>query len=270
MIKMIVTDLDGTLLNEKSKVSRYTRKQLKRYKDEGSIITIATGRIYSMAVDALKNLKYVDYIITDNGACVYDIKEKKYIYSNYISRDIVKNIYNMFNDRFKYINFCDKNYVFKYTEEKCDNFKRLKLINSYKKLESKAKDITHITIKTKVNDEIFDVAKEIRENYPTLEPIIMQDSFENDKWLDISVKNCNKFNTINWLINRKNIKSDEIIVFGDGLNDIDMVANFPNGVAMNNALDEVKMNTKYITKYSNKQNGVVLFLEDYFKKNLKN
>ena len=80
----------------------------------------------------------------------------------------------------------------------------------------------------------------------------------------------NKFNTINWLINRKNIKSDEIIVFGDGLNDIDMVANFPNGVAMNNALDEVKMNTKYITEYSNKQNGVVLFLEDYFKKNLKN
>ena len=181
MIKMIVTDLDGTLLNEKSKVSRYTRKQLKRYKDEGIIITIATGRIYSMAVDALKNLKYVDYIITDNGACVYDIKGKKYIYSNYISRDIVKNIYDMFNDRIKYINFCDKNYVFKYIEEKCDNFKRLKLINSYKKLESKAKDITHITIKTKVNEEIFDVVKEIRENYPTLEPIIMQDSFENDK-----------------------------------------------------------------------------------------
>ena len=49
-----------------------------------------------------------------------------------------------------------------------------------------------------------------------------------------------------------------------------MVANFPNGVAMNNALDEVKKNTKYITEYSNKQNGVVLFLEDYFKKNLKN
>ena len=86
MIKMIVTDLDGTLLNEKSKVSRYTRKQLKRYKDEGIIITIATGRIYSMAVDALKNLKYVDYIITDNGACVYDIKEKKYIFTNYIRR----------------------------------------------------------------------------------------------------------------------------------------------------------------------------------------
>lgn len=181
MIKMIVTDLDGTLLNEKSKVSRYTRKQLKKYKDEGIIITIATGRIYSMAIDSLKSIKYIDYIITDNGACVFDVKENKYIYSNYINRDIVKNIYNMFNERFKYINFCDKNYVFKYTKEKCDNFKRLKLINFYKELDSKSKNITHITIKTKVNDEIFDVAKEIRENYPTLEPIIMQDSFVNDK-----------------------------------------------------------------------------------------
>ena len=105
MIKMIVTDLDGTLLNEKSKVSRYTRKQLKKYKDEGIIITIATGRIYKMAIDSLKSIKYIDYIITDNGACVFDVKENKYIYFNYINRDIVKNIYNMFNERFKYINF---------------------------------------------------------------------------------------------------------------------------------------------------------------------
>lgn len=265
MIKMIVTDLDGTLLNEKSKVSRYTRKQLKRYKDEGIIITIATGRIYSMAVDALKNLKYVDYIITDNGACVYDIKEKKYIYTNYISRDIVKNIYNMFNERIKYINFCDKKYVFKYTEEKLNLPRRFKIINSYKKIDSKAKDITHITIATKINDEIFDVDKMIKENYPTLEPVIMQDSFANDKWLDIQVKNCNKLNTINWLINKENIKNDEIMVFGDGLNDIEMVAGFPNGVAMKNALDEVKKNAKYVTEYSNDQNGVALFLEEYFK-----
>ena len=270
MIKMIVTDLDGTLLNKKGKVSRYTRKQLKKYKDKGLIITIATGRIYSMAVVALKSIKYVDYIITDNGACVYDINLKKYIYSNYISRNIVKNIYNMFNESIKYINFCDKNYVFKYTEEKLNLPRRFKVINSYKKIDSKAKDITHITIGTKINDEIFDVAKEIKENYPTLEPVIMQDSFENDKCLDIQVKNCTKLNTINWLINKKRIRNDEIMVFGDGLNDIEMVAGFPNGVATNNALDEVKKNAKYITKYSNTQNGVVLFLEDYFKKNLKN
>lgn len=269
MIKMIVTDLDGTLLNEKGIVSRFTRKQLKKYKDKGLIITIATGRIYSMAVDALKSIKYVDYIITDNGACVYDIKEKKYIYSNYIGRDIVKNIYNMFNERIKYINFCDKNYVFKYTEEKINLPRRFKIINSYKKIDSKAKDITHITIAAKINDEIFDVDKMIKENYPTLEPVIMQDSFANDKWLDIQVKNCNKLNTIKWLTNKKSIEKDEIIVFGDGLNDIEMVAAFPNGVAMNNALDEVKKNAKYITEYSNNQNGVALFLEEYFKKNLK-
>ena len=270
MIKMIVTDLDGTLLNDKGIVSRYTRKQLKKYKDEGLIIVIATGRIYSMAIDALKSIKYVDYIITDNGACVFDIKTKKYIYFNFISRDIVKDIFDMFNNHFKYINFCDKNYVFKYTEENLNLSKRFKIITSYEELNTKAKDITHITIKMKVNDEIFNIEKDIKETYSSLEPIIMQDSFAEDKWLDISIKNCNKLNTINWLINREKIKKDEIMTFGDGLNDIDMVANFPNGVAMNNALDEVKKNAKYITKYSNDQNGVALFLEQHFKKNLKN
>ena len=59
------------------------------------------------------------------------------------------------------------------------------------------------------------------------------------------------------------ILNENIIAFGDGLNDVDMLKKCGVGVAMKNALPEVKEQADYITSRTNNENGVVEFLKEY-------
>ena len=79
---MIVLDLDGTLLNNKGKVSGRSRKYLKRLKNMGYIIVIATGRIYESINCAIDGFDFVNYVITDTGATCYDVCNDNTIFNN--------------------------------------------------------------------------------------------------------------------------------------------------------------------------------------------
>ena len=91
----------------------------------------------------------------------------------------------------------------------------------------------------------------------------MQDSFKDVKWLEVSQKGVEKYNGISKIAQIENIENKNIIAFGDGLNDIDMLKKCGVGVAMKNALPEVKDVSKYIAKKTNIENGIVEFLKEY-------
>ena len=95
--------------------------------------------------------------------------------------------------------------------------------------------------------------------------IIMQHSFSNKKWIEIFPKECSKYNSIKLLSEYLNISNDDVIAFGDGLNDIEMIKNCGCGVALNNALDEVKKESDDITEYDNDNDGVVNYLMNKIK-----
>ena len=92
----------------------------------------------------------------------------------------------------------------------------------------------------------------------------MQDSFSDKKWVEIFNKKVDKYNAIREIAEKENIEPQDIISFGDGLNDIEMIKRSGVGVAMGNALPEVKENAKFIT-LSNDEDGIKYFLEDYFR-----
>lgn len=71
--------------------------------------------------------------------------------------------------------------------------------------------------------------------------------------------------SISKLANLLSIPNEKIIAFGDGLNDIDMLKNCGIGVAMKNALFEVKEVSDYITSKTNEEDGVIDFLEKFLK-----
>ena len=91
----------------------------------------------------------------------------------------------------------------------------------------------------------------------------MQDSFKDVKWLEVSQKGVEKCNGISKIAQIENIENKNIIAFGDGLNDIDMLKKCGVGVAMKNALPEVKEQADYITSRNNNENGVIEFLKEY-------
>ena len=110
---------------------------------------------------------------------------------------------------------------------------------------------------------VFEIYDYINKNFNDLDCIIMQDSFADGKWLEILPKGTSKYNSINELANYLNISNDEIMAFGDGLNDIEMIEKCGIGVALANALSEVKSKANYITKKTNEELGVIDFLEEY-------
>lgn len=95
---------------------------------------------------------------------------------------------------------------------------------------------------------------------PEVDPIIMQDSFADRKWIEILPKGCSKSNGIKQLMELLNISNDEAMSFGDGLNDIDMLEKCGFGVALKNGLPEVKRVADAVTSYDNNNDGVIKYL----------
>ena len=110
--------------------------------------------------------------------------------------------------------------------------------------------------KSKVND-YYEL---IKARYKDINCFIMQDSGSTDKWLVLNPKGVNKANTLKELGKMENISLDEMIFFGDGLNDLEVMKEVGLSVAMGNALEVIKENAKDIAK-SNNEDGIVDFLD---------
>ena len=109
MYKLVAIDLDGTLLNSYGEVSEATREALKKAKEKGIEIVLASGRPISSTESLAIELGVDNYLISGNGSAVLDIKNQKVIYDRFLSREQVLKIakiceqnsffYNVYTDR---------------------------------------------------------------------------------------------------------------------------------------------------------------------------
>ncbi len=255
--KLIALDLDGTLLNSDGIVSDATKLHLQKLKQKGHIIVIATGRILNRAIVGTDGAEFANYIVSDAGAAVFKNeginKEWKEVYAQALSKDIVKNISSYYDkDKFMTINICDKNKIHHYDQT----------INITEFLEN-ITEIIHVSISFINNEFVEEYLKILTEKFPDLKVEVMQDSFGEVKWLEIFQKDIEKYKGISEVAKLEDISNENIIAFGDGLNDVEMLKKCGIGVAMKNALPEVKEQADYITSRTNNENGVVEFLKEY-------
>lgn len=255
--KLIALDLDGTLLNNDGIVSDATKSHLQKLKEKGHIITIATGRILNRALVGTDGAEFANYIVSDAGAAVFknDRINKKWeeVYVETLPKDIVQNITSYYNkDKFLSVAILDRNRIHYYDGT----------INITEILE-RISEITHVTVDFLNNEFTKEYLELFKSKFPNLEIEMMQDSFEDKKWLDILQKDIEKYKGITEVAKLEGIPNENIIAFGDGLNDVEMLKKCGIGVAMKNALPEVKEQADYITSRTNNENGVVEFLKEY-------
>lgn len=260
---MLIFDLDGTLLDENKMVSINTMEYLKRMRKKGHKIVIATGRVKNSALDVTRGGEFVDAFICDTGALIYDNQENRELFVRHLSRDFAEYILNLYDkNKMNYIDICDHDYIYKLTDVP-EDYPIIINSNNKKEILDKVGDIIHVGISFYDNKYALETYEKLKNEYKDLHVLLMQDSFSPRKWIEIMPKDCNKPHAIKWLANHYNIKRDDIIAFGDGLNDIEMLSTCGIGVAMANALDEVKNVANMITEKSNIEDGVVDFLEKY-------
>ena len=279
MYKMIILDLDGTLLNDYKKISEENINLIKRaYEEKGILSVIATGRPlgYVNEICDLYGNCFANYIIACNGAIIKDSKANQYIHKVTFTNEEVLNLRNIFLQE-------NADYMMLYTDEQviieAEDTKRLE--NAGIALGQKKTKIENIeNVVNNSNITIFLCL--IGGNIPTLENIIKKintlkeiessvichylcktegGTFES-KYIDIMKKGCSKKNAIQILADKLGIKQEEIIVMGDGGNDISMFECAGLKIAMANAEPYLKEKADFITT-SNNDSGVAKAIQKF-------
>ncbi|SKC90152.1 Cof-type HAD-IIB family hydrolase [Maledivibacter halophilus] len=268
--KLVVTDMDGTLLNSQGKVPEENKEILTKLQDKGVHVAVATGRIYTSARVFAKYIGVKTPIIACNGAIVREIDNNEPLYESYLNKE----------DSLKIIDICRKHNVYyhfytedtfyaesmarsalKYSEwnETLDEEDRidLKIIeDSYELINDSDEKI----FKFIVIDEDVDLLKGIRKELSEIPGIECSKSYYNN--LEIMNKGVEKGKAVKNLADSLGVKREEVICIGDNENDISMIKYAGLGVAMGNAEEIVKKTADYITEVNDK-NGVAEVLKKF-------
>lgn len=255
-IRLIATDMDGTLLNSNHEVSHRFFKLFQELKRYNILFVAASGRPYYSILEKLCSIKNDITIVAENGGIV--IKNETVLSSTPISKDKLPHIVSLF-DNLEEVNavFCTQNKAyFKISDSKLLNtlieyYPDFKQIN---KTEDIPEDIIKIALYHEACSEthIYPHFKNLSSDYGV--------KVSGKNWVDISDNSANKGEAIKLLQNRHNISREETLVFGDYNNDLDMLKQAEYSFAMENAHQNVKHIANYQTK-SNDEFGVELILE---------
>lgn len=259
-MKLIVTDLDGTLLNKEKKVSQKNCEVLNRvHKEKNVELVIASGRdIYS--IKEVTNCLKVDYHICFNGAKIYRRGELIYRDSmpEHVCEDILKK---------------GRELDLEFTATKEDTVYYTKLDNEYTRHLEKTK---HLKLKHVNRDErvsegfekiVFtgsaDKFKVVREYAERKYGEFINIFGSGDDVIDIVSKNCNKGEAVKRVAKDLGISCSEVMAFGDNENDLSMLDLVGCPVIMGNAKPEYKKSS-YNKTSTNEESGVGEFVESYF------
>ena len=266
MYKLVAIDLDGTLLNSFGEVSENTRKALKQIKNNGVEVVLASGRPISSTESLALELGVDNYLISGNGAAVYDIKKQKIIYDRFLTKkqdleiaDICEQnsfFYNVYTEDEVIANALNYNVLFyhkenvKKAEEKRTHINVVQNIREY--IEQSGKErflkITVCDESKFIFGSIMRILKSI-EGIDVLDVEYMSRKKIKDGTDDVDIQyfyteitnhNVNKWNSIEYLLDKLKIKKDEVMAIGDNVNDKEMIINSGLGVVMGNSNPKMK------------------------------
>lgn len=271
--KMIALDLDGTTLNRKSQITERTRKALKSAMEKGVHVVVSTGRCYDAIPEDVIGVEGLEYIINSNGADITRTSDRKSIYTNHMSVTAVNEIIDLFKNRdFNHVSleavidrktYMDREEFIHITSLK-PSFRELAYVRDTR---TPAENLNEYIYENRHRIEniniIFDTLElkaEYRDVLSRISDSTMTTSFANN--YEIGGKTTSKAEALKFLMERLDVTRDELIACGDSPNDEDMIKFAGFGVAMGNALPEVKEIADYVT-LSNEEDGVAAVIEEY-------
>ena len=288
MYKLVAIDLDGTMLNHYGEISEKTKETVTKCIEKGIEIVLASGRPIDSIRTIAKSLGIQGYFVAGNGALIYDIKNDEMIYKNYIKKEKVLDIiqiceensiaYNIYTDKLILTTNLKFNVLYYYKENlKREESKRTNISiveNMYEYVKQmKEENFLKITICDENNSIFNSITKKIKEinEIEVLEvahmsrKMIKQGTEEIPVeyfYTEISASNVDKWNAIDFLIKRLDIKPEEVIAIGDNINDKKMIENAGIGIAMKESTPEIIKVAKEVTD-TNDNDGVASALEKY-------
>lgn len=237
MYKVVVSDLDGTLLNSQHQISPRTRHVLHRLTDSGVRFIVATGR-HNVDVKSIRDALGLEiYLVTANGAVVHD-KQDRVIYNQFIPpalaaeilrqplpEDTTRNVFT--NHQW----FVDRDMPEYLEYHKDTGF-------SYQVADMATLDTDGI-------NKIFFIGEhdpllELEQRLLARHGDALSIAFSLPTCLEIMQKGVNKGAAVKAILEQNGFRPEDAIAFGDGMNDFEMLSTMGLGVVMSNAHNRLK------------------------------
>ena len=286
MIKVIASDMDGTLLGEDHKIAPETLSAIKEACDAGIRFMICTGRNFPGAMNELEGADLTCDYIVGSGAEVRDPRQQV-VRSTAISPRLCREIYETVRKYPISVTFCTDGDDYRIgTEEEVEEslirqiqafhlnqcrdeirdtelYQRMKrntrVISGIEELEKAGLPVYKLFLFSGDLEMLDKIRRELEKN----QEIAVSSSFENN--LEITDVKAQKGPVLKEYIESLGYTMDEVMALGDSLNDYSMLSmDFGATVAMENAVPEIRRVAKYTTR-SNVEFGVAYAIRELLK-----
>ena len=288
MYKLIAIDLDGTLLNSNGIVSNETKETLRQIINKNIKIVLTSGRMIDSIRKIAEEIGGQEYLIAGNGSIVYDIENHQILYKNFLSKEKVLDVIKICEQNSIYYNIYTENEVLtpelKYNvlyyhkenanREEKDRTKITLIDNMYEYVQNlESENFLKITIcdedkmifnsiikmlKQIKGIDVLDVEHMSRKNITQgTETIEISYSYT-----EVSAQNVDKWEAIQYILEKEGIGSKEVIAIGDNINDKKMIENAGLGIAMKGSTPTIIDIADRVTEESNNSDGVAKILNN--------
>ena len=265
-IRLVIADVDGTLVNDHRELSPYTKKTIERLYEEGILFGVASGRDY---VQLLEDNEYwgfdfpFDVTIGMNGGQVYIAKTQQLYEYNKLSTDTVKQIVCMMEplDLNPFVYGPDHTMICKRIDQATEdsgerNSMTLHVVKDISEFWSKP--IPKIMYRTTEEQmpEVYQWAKDHpSKNYQAFKT--------QTTMLEFQDPHIHKGIGLQHAVNHLHIDIKDVLAFGDMSNDNPMLITAGTGVCLKNGAQDTKDCADYITDYTNNEDGLARFIDKY-------
>lgn len=249
MIKLIATDMDGTLLDKNHEVSKENRDAIIRAQEKGVKFVLASGRpTYGMLhyIKELKMKEYGGYLISYNGGQIIDCKTMKPIFSQLITSEQVNIAFNKAKEFGASIMTYIDNMIYIYKPTEYTDLEVTGTKMDYTIIE----DINEVDLSSIVKCLIVDepeklkiIEKNMKETLGDIFYVVRSQPV----FLEVLHKDVDKGKTLERLIEILNLDKENVIAVGDNYNDYPLLEAAGIPIAVENAKDKLKKIAKYIS-----------------------
>lgn len=281
MIRLIASDMDGTLLNNQGKISGKTAQQIREIQKKGVVFAICTGRIFNSARQELERNGIRCSYLCNSGAQIID-ENGQVIRSIPLDRETARWIMSMF-EKWKVpmdIQTEDQFYVVRTWK---DMIRKVYYVWRQGRLIPFLKRNLHLTKRSgaavrlkkaedvfQYSDTVFKISssgispkkvEKMKEYFRKSGKVTAVSSFPDN--VEITDCHAQKGESLAWYAEKLGIPMSQVMAVGDSDNDLSMIEmDFGYTVAMSNAMECIKKAAKYET-LSNEEDGVAVFMEQY-------
>lgn len=260
MVKLIATDMDGTLLNSNHEIPNDFRETISALKEKDVMFAISTGRNYLDISYKFDDYKDELLFICENGTGIY--YKDECIYSKFLEKGTIKKLVKLGREIDNaYPILCGTKGLYLEDEKALEQLDILFPMNV---------PVIKVDSLLDVDDGIFKVNMfDLTDAETNSYPIFKNENIEGVTltpsgryWLDMSSFGTNKGVAIKKVQDMFDIDYKETMVFGDHLNDIEMMQSAYYSYAMKNGHDDVKEVANFETKYTNEEFGVIKTIQE--------